>query len=122
MKKSILLNNQSVKNVNETSNNNLNNTIIFETHEKIDKNIEYPFEKHPFAFAESIHRGEADCEMKMFSSEVNTHGKTINKVIEANAYKSNLFWITLKKSLDEARQQGRNCDAKFSLAITIKVF
>lgn len=116
-----MLNNQSVKNVDETCTNSLNNTIIFETHVKIDKDIKYPFEKHPFAFANNIPRGEADCEMKMFSSEVNSCGKSINKVIEANTYKSNLFWVTLETSLDEARQQGRNCDATSSLAITIKI-
>lgn len=90
-KKTIVLNNQSVKNVDETCTNSLNNTIIFETHVKIDKDIKYPFEKHPFAFANNIPRGEADCEMKMFSSEVNSCGKAINKVIEANTFKSNLF-------------------------------
>jgi hypothetical protein len=50
--------------------------------------IKYP-DSRTFMFARDLRTNEK-LELRMFSSEVNIYGKTINQIIRANSYKSNI--------------------------------
>jgi hypothetical protein len=89
------LNNKKLKNINETYCNN-NNIIMSKNNEIIKSQTVVSNELHfseqkKFIFANEINRNQQNnYEMRLFSSEINIYGKTINQIIRANSYKSNI--------------------------------
>jgi hypothetical protein len=54
----------------------------------ITTETKYPHPK-TFLFVKDLKKNEK-LELRLFSSEVNIYGKTINQIIRANSYKSNI--------------------------------
>lgn len=85
------LNDENVKNSKLISNKI--GTQVFNSPSMVNKVLEFPgkiSERHAFLFASSIKRDENNFELRMFSSEADIYGKTINKIMRANSYKSNI--------------------------------
>lgn len=95
----ISLSQKNIKNINETIGiNNSNNLLInstkiptqvFTSPSMVNNDIKY-VEKRPYIFPKDVNRNQTNYELRLFSSEMNIYGKTFNKLLRADSYKSNI--------------------------------